>query len=135
VLQKPDATSGVLAVLQPGDEVKWQKAEGKEFHSVQSGGKTGYVYFSNLSTSKPAQEYAKGSGAVDSKAFASSGAATKALGDGAIAYGDQKLNNDDAVKAVLAMEAMGQQTTAEDVAAHVKTAGLVPAVGVAEDVK
>ncbi|MFL5320289.1 MAG: SH3 domain-containing protein [Myxococcaceae bacterium] len=136
LLQKPDATSTVVGTLQPGDKVKWQQAANKEFHSVTAtNGKTGYVYFSNLSVNPPVTEYVKGTGAVDAKTFATTGAATKALGDGAITYGDQKLNNEDAVKAILAMEAMGQQTSSGEVAEHAKSAGLTPAVKLAEGSK
>lgn len=131
VLAKADPASAVVGkVLQPGDEVAWQKSEGKEFHQIKtSDGKTGFVYFSNLSLNPPPKEFVQGTGTVDTRGFASSGAATKALGDAAVNYGGKKLNNERAVKDVLAMEGLSAQTNASDVAAHVKVAGLVPAVG------
>lgn len=129
LLAKPAANATVSGTLQPGDEVKWQSGpEAKEFHKIKTKQGEGYVYFSNLSTKPPVQEFVKGS-PVDTRAFASSGAATKALGDGAIQYGTEKLNNEQAVKAVLAMEAMGEQTEASQVVEHQRVAGLVPTVG------
>ena len=119
------------AALQPGDEVAWQKMEGKEFHQVKVGGKTGYVFFSNLSTKKPEPEYLQGKGAVDGKAFASSGAATKALAPAATndkAMSDAKLK--EAAKDILAAEALSQLVVTPGVAAaHAKTAGLNRVVG------
>lgn len=125
---KVDASSD--ETLQPGDKVEWQKAEGKEFHQVKAGGKTGYVYFSNLSTKPPESETLQGKGAVDPKAFASSGAATKALAPAAQAMENRGVDEKKAVHDLLAAEALSKDKVSPPaIATHVKTAGINAVVG------
>ncbi|MFL5319324.1 MAG: SH3 domain-containing protein, partial [Myxococcaceae bacterium] len=129
LLQKADATSKVIAVLQPGEEVAWQSGpEAKEFHKVKSK-KEGYVYFANLSLQPSEPEFKPNGEKVDPKVFANSGAATKALSEGAIAYGTKKLSREDAVRSVIAMEAIAAKVDPTQLAAHAKSVGIASVVG------
>src|SRR5215813_13914901 len=94
VLQSTAPTASTLLKLQPGDAVVWRGADQKKptWHRVEAQGKTGYVYYANLSVTPPAAELLsspQGARKVDAQAFASSGAAGKALFDGVVRYGNQ----------------------------------------------
>ena len=92
VYDKPTASGKVKATLQPGDEVTWDGADKKDpaFHAV-SGKVKGFAHQSSLSPRKPAGEVLTNDGApVSGQAFASSGAATKALTEAGIKYSDEK---------------------------------------------
>lgn len=130
VLKAPKADAAATETLQPGAEVAWQKAEGKEFHQVKTGAGTGYVLFSNLSMKPPDTEYVQGKGQIDAKSFATSGAATKALAPAAQDMEKRGTTEKEAVHDLLAAEALSQSKigTAE-VAAHAKSVGLNAAVG------
>ncbi len=93
VLKDPKATAAAVVTAQPGDEVKWEgpSDKDKQFHKVTFKGKTGFVLMSNLSPSKPQGEIDASSGKpMSAQAFASSGAATKALTPAAINYSKTK---------------------------------------------
>ncbi|MCB9556056.1 MAG: SH3 domain-containing protein [Deltaproteobacteria bacterium] len=124
-------TANVVAVLQPGDAVTWRgsSTQNKRWHNIEYKGKTGVVFVSNLSPKKPHMELSSSKGGqVDSRAFASSGAASKALGEGAVAYGNTK-NMGQAVAQIVALEKLAKRVAPAQVAAHVKRAGLFPVVG------
>lgn len=131
LLKSAKRDADVVAVLQPGDKVSWQAGpEATEFHKVKSSQGQGYVYFSSLSLKPPKEEFLKEHPTgVSAEAFASSGAATKALGEGAIELGEKKLSADVAVRSVLTMEAIARQQRPEALHAHAAKVGLVPAVG------
>src|SRR4051812_13737067 len=82
-LQKDSSpTAEVVKLLQPGDEVVWNGADAKDkkWHKVTAGSVSGVVFQANLSPKPPNTELlAKTGGGVNPQAFASSGAATKAL--------------------------------------------------------
>lgn len=131
VLAGPSPTANVVTTLQPGAEVTWNGADGsnKQFHHViDAAGKKGLVFQSNLSPSKPKLELVAGAGGkeMDPKAFASSGAATKALSEGSIRYAEGK-GMKDAPKQLLVLEALSAQVKGAEVAEHAKKAGLHPA--------
>ncbi len=131
VLAKASPTADVVVLLQPGDEVVWKGADKKEkrWHKVSVAGKEGLVFQSNLSTAKPSMETVGTSGEqVDAKAFASSGAATKALGPGAKQYGEKK-NLQETVAQIEKLEQQAKEVTAKDLAQHEKQNGLFPVVG------
>ncbi|HXX31634.1 MAG TPA: SH3 domain-containing protein [Myxococcaceae bacterium] len=122
VLKKASPTADTVAKLQPGDVVVWRGADKDQpqWHRVDVQGQVGFVWFSNLSAKPPDKELLtapKGSRPVDPQAFASSGAAGKALTEGAIRYGtqDEKNKGDlkpsmhDAVRQTLTVEAIAQQ--------------------------
>ncbi len=91
LLKEPKATAGAVGKpLPPGTEVTWKGAseKDKEFHQVEVDAKTkGFVLKGNLSPSKPQMELAGSSGSpMSPQAFASSGAASKALTPAGISY-------------------------------------------------
>src|SRR5437868_12597315 len=81
VLKAAKATAPAVVTLQPGAEVEWQGADktDKQFHSVKSGAKAGFVLMSNLTPLKPSTEVTGDGKTIDAHALASSGAATRAL--------------------------------------------------------
>ena len=128
-------TAGVVAILQPGQKVKWLGADKKspQWHRVEASGKQGLVFQSNLSKKPPSMELlAKDGGTpVDAGVYANSGAAVRGLSDGAIAYGNGKKDPDlsGAVTQLQALEAKADQIGPEELAAHASKARLFPVVG------
>lgn len=133
VLQSTATTSSTLVKLQPGDAVVWRGADKAKptWHKVEAQGKTGYVYYANLSVTPPATELVsspQGARKVDAQAFASSGAAGKALTEGAIRYGNQDEKNKgelkptmkEAVRQTQTLEAIAAQRTDDELAAQSK---------------
>ena len=131
ILQSTATGAATLAKLQPGDAVVWKGADKKKptWHRVDAKGKVGFVYFANLSTTPPASELLtspQGAKKVDAQAFASSGAAGKALTEGAIRYGNQDEKNKrpqhptmkEAVRQTQTLEAIAAQRTDAEVAAQ-----------------
>ncbi len=130
LLAQPSALSKAVATLQPGDEVSWLARDAKNplFHKVSTkGGQTGYLFQSNLATAKPpAEVHAQVAGNEAVRRVggdASTGAATKALGDGAVSFKEQP----EAAKVVSqlqAVDAIANRVDGKAIAAHVKSAGL-----------
>lgn len=132
LLESPSPTSKVVAILQPAQSVVWQGAhpKNKKWHHVKAGGRSGYVFQSNLATKAPSMEIVAGEGAgkMDAQAFASSGAAVKAVSSGVLSMGDQRLEMKESILQLDALERFVQEKVkAEDVAAHARQAGLAPA--------
>lgn len=89
VLKDAKATASAVVTLQPGTKVKWlgPNDKDKQFHQVEANGKKGFVLMSNLSPNAPQQEIDASSGKpMSAQAFASSGAATKALTPAGVKY-------------------------------------------------
>jgi len=131
VLQSTAPTASTVLKLQPGDAVVWRGADSKKptWHRVEAKGKTGYVYYANLSVTPPAAELLsspEGARKVDAQAFASSGAAGKALTEGAVRYGNQDEKNKgelkptmkEAVRQTQTLEAIAIQRTNDELAAQ-----------------
>jgi hypothetical protein len=131
ILNSTATGAATLAKLQPGDAVVWRGADKKKptWHHVDAKGKSGFIYFANLSTTPPASELLtspQGAKKVDAQAFASSGAAGKALTEGAIRYGNQDEKNKgelhptmkEAVRQTQTMEAIAAQRTDQEIAAQ-----------------
>ena len=131
VLKKASPTADTLTKLQPGDVVVWRGADKDQpkWHKVDVQGQVGFVWFSNLSIKPPDKELLtspKGSKSVDPQAFASSGAAGKALTEGAIRYGNQDEKNKgdlkptmhEAVRQTLTLEAIAQQRSITELQAQ-----------------
>ncbi|MBZ4423005.1 SH3 domain-containing protein [Myxococcus sp. RHSTA-1-4] len=136
VMKSPSPTADAVVILQPGEQVKWEGADPKQkqWHRVTApGGKKGFVFQTNLSTTPPKMELVTDPGGkrqVDPKKFVASGAAVKALSPGAEKYGNGKKGDyAKAVASIKAMEARSKTVTPERIAAHVKEAGLFPVVG------
>ena len=132
VLQSTTPTSSTLIKLQPGDAVVWRGADRQKptWHKVEAQGKTGFVYYANLSVTPPASELVsspQGARKVDAQAFASSGAAGKALTEGAIRYGNQDEKNKGELKPTM-KEAVRQTQTLEAIAIQ-RTNGELAAQG------
>lgn len=134
MMKKPKATAKVVKVLQPGEQVKWRGAvktrKGKTtaWHKVAFKGQKGIVYRTTLSAKQPSMEMMKSGQQVDSMAFASSGAATKALGSGAKTYGKNN-NMPEAVDSLEALEKLSKTVKTNDIAKHVRKNKLAPNVG------
>ena len=129
LLKDANFSAKVVQTLQPGTEVTWKGADGKEktLHRVIAGGKEGFVLQANLTPSKPANEFLTGDGkAISAQAVASSGAATKALTPAAIKYADARgpSANEAACEIIYLEEHNNNQGTPEAIAAHAKVAGL-----------
>ncbi len=130
VLSKPKLTSKAVGILQPGQQVVWRGPVKKRrsFHKVAFGGKRGIVYRTALSTQPPSEERMQSGQMVNAQAFASSGAATKALGSGAKAYGE-KNNLGEAAESIEALEALAKSVKTDKIAKHVRKYKLSPNVG------
>jgi len=139
VLKKASPTADTLTKLQPGDAVVWRGADKDQpqWHRVDVQGQIGFVWFSNLSVKPPDKELLtspKGSKSVDPQAFASSGAAGKALTEGAIRYGtqDEKNKGDlkptmrEAVRQTLTLEAIAQQRSVTELQTQAARVGGAP---------
>ncbi|MFP2930407.1 SH3 domain-containing protein [Pyxidicoccus sp. 3LG] len=139
VMVSPSPTANAVVILQPGEKVTWEGADAanKQWHRVVApGGKKGFVFQTNLSTTAPNMEIVtdgNGKQTVDPKKFVASGAAVKALSPGAEKYGNGKKGDyAKAVADIKAMESLAKAVTTEQVAAHVNEAGLFPVVGPTE---
>jgi uncharacterized protein YgiM (DUF1202 family) len=131
VMDGTAATANVVVVLQPGEQVQWQGAEAdKKWHKVTAKGKSGVVFVSNLSSQKPSTEIvaSQGGKAMDTQAFASSGAATKALGEGPKEMANEKGLQKAAADLEFA-EGLAKKVTPADINAHSKKSGIFPVVG------
>lgn len=122
VLDKADAKAKTVGTLNVGDEVTWQGADekNKQFHAIE-GKVKGFTLQANLSPSKPAPEtLAKDNGApIDAKAFASSGAATKALSGAAVKTASGTPNREELARALISVEATAKSVEAKDAVAFV----------------
>nr|WP_163997805.1 SH3 domain-containing protein [Pyxidicoccus caerfyrddinensis] len=141
VQQGPSSTADTVVILQPGEKVTWKGADpkNKQWHQVEApGGKKGFVFQTNLSTTQPNMELVTdkdGTRQLDPKKFVASGAAVKALSPGAEAYGKGKKGDyEKAVADIKALEKRNEQLTPERIAAHVAEAGLFPVVGPSDKV-
>ena len=139
VLATPSGAVDAVAVLQPGEKVKWGGADAKQkqWHRVTTAtGKKGFVFQTNLSTTPPNMELVTDGGGkqqVDPKKFVASGAAVKALSPGAERYGkDKGGDHRQAVADIQALEKLAKNVSTKDIAAHVTAAGLFPVVGASD---
>lgn len=132
VLKDPSASAAVVVILQPGAAVTWQGPDPKDkrWQRVVSGKNKGVVLSANLTAEKPKGEVmaATGAEAADANAFMSSGAASKALGAGAIAYAKEK-NADAAARQLQRAEGLAKTIGPREVSEHARKAGLHDAVG------
>jgi hypothetical protein len=127
-----DATSATLTILQPGDPVSYvgPATAGKGWHDVQAKGADGFIYQSNLSTSKPQLELIGAQQSVSPEVFASSGAATRGLAEGAKNYGTvSKAQYARAVKDIENAERIAQGVNDAKLAEHEARSHLHPMVG------
>jgi len=130
---KPSATT--LAILQPGHTVTYVGREGTTpWHQVSAvtpkGSFQGVIYQANLSASPPSLEVSSENPGkpLSPQAFASSGAAIKALGPGAIAYG-KTLPKPESVKQLAALEVTAKDVPDTEVVKYALAGGLPGVVG------
>ncbi|HEY8210023.1 MAG TPA: SH3 domain-containing protein [Myxococcaceae bacterium] len=133
VLKDPSATAAVVVILQPGAPVTWQGPDPKDkrWQRVVSGKNKGVVMTANLSAEMPKVEVTAvtGAAAADTNSFASSGAASKALGPGAIAYANKELKAKDAADQLQRAETLAKTIGPREVSEHARKAGLHDNVG------
>jgi hypothetical protein len=127
----PSPTSEVVLLLQPGDPVVWRGPDAREkrWHRVDVRGTQGVIFQSNLSPQPPSMEVLASSGGaeVDPQAFASSGAATKAVGDAVMKYGERK-GMSESVTELDALLAIAKQLSVQQIDEQAKKSGLFPVV-------
>ena len=125
-LKEPRPNADTRRVLKSGEPLTWRRAAGGNFHEVQPAAEkqTGFVYFANLALRPPREEkWSAVATSTDTEAFATSGAATKGLAEGAykLAATDEALA--EAAKALMALDALQAGITAEDVDAQLRRVG------------
>jgi hypothetical protein len=129
-------TADTLVVLQPGKSVTYDGRAGntpwcKVTVPVDKKGPVqGFVYQANLSISPPSMEVTSENPGkpLSPEAFASSGAAVKALGPGAIEYG-KTLSQPESVQQLIALESLAASIDTAQVAEYARAGGLPEVVG------
>jgi hypothetical protein len=129
-------TADTLVVLQPGKEVTYDgKDAGSPWCKVKvttdkKAAVPGFIYQANLGVSPPAMEATSKSPGkpLSPEAFASSGAAVKALGPGAIEYG-HSLPKPESVEQLIALEKLAAAVDDVQVAEYAQAGGLPAVVG------
>ncbi|MBK7863548.1 MAG: hypothetical protein IPJ65_34080 [Archangiaceae bacterium] len=123
---KPEA-SGKKTALKNGDEVTWNgpSEKDKSMHEVMFKNKKGFVQMANLTPNKPADEVTSSDGKTTSaQAFASSGAATKAMSESGIKYAKGEGPSAEETAAGLIHLEGSSEEQKKNIADHVKKAGL-----------
>ena len=124
---KSDA-SGTKTAVPNGAEVVWQGADekNKSMHKIDYKKKAGYVQMSNLTPNKPVDEYPTGDGKPTSaQAFASSGAASKAMTEAGLKYAaGSGPKAEEAAAGIIYLEGSTEDAKKTKVAEHVKKVGL-----------
>ncbi|WNG18098.1 SH3 domain-containing protein [Cystobacter fuscus] len=128
-------TADTLRVLQPGQPVSYLGREGTtSWHRVSvaadQGPLQGFIYQANLSSSPPALEVLSKDPQkpLSPEAFASSGAAIKAIGPGTIEFG-KTLEHSESVQQLIRLSELASQIQDADVAAYARAGGLPEVVG------
>ncbi len=107
VLKEAKAGATAVVTVQPGTEVTWNGADAKDktFHEISVNGKKGYTLMTNLSPNPVAAEIDSTSGKpMSAQAFASSGAATKALTPAGVTYAQGNVSKSDAAAEIIYAE-------------------------------
>ncbi|WP_309897149.1 SH3 domain-containing protein [Archangium sp.] len=129
-------TADTLAVLQPGKDVTYEgKEPGSPWCKVRvtqekKSPLQGFIYQANLAVSPPAMEVTSKnpSKPLKAAAFASSAAAIKALGPGAVTY-SQTLPVKNTDKQLIALEQLAAKVSDAEVAEYAREGGLPEVVG------
>jgi hypothetical protein len=128
-------TASTRAILQPGEPVLYEGREGTTpWHRVSVEVKKeklkGFIYQANLSSTPPSLEItSKQPGKkISPEAFASSGAAVKAVGPGVLAYGE-KLPHPEGARQLDALEKLALRLEAKQVSDYARAGGLPTVVG------
>ncbi len=131
-------TANTLEVLQPGKDVTYEgKEPGSPWCKVRVAQEKksplrGYIYQANLSVSPPSMEVTSKSPGkpLSPQAFASSGAAIKAVGRGAITY-SKTLPQSQSGEQLKKLNELALQVTDAEVAEYARAGGLPEVVGTA----
>jgi hypothetical protein len=130
-------TANTLVVLQPGSAVTYKGRAGTTpwckvttVAADKKGSVEGFVYQANLGVSPPVMEVtSKNPGKpLSPEAFASSGAAVKALGPGAIEYG-KSLSRPESVQQLIKLEELAASINEAQVSEYARAGGLPEVVG------
>jgi len=129
-------TADTLAVLQPGKAVTFDARTANTpwckvtVATDKKGSVQGFVYQANLAVSPPSMEVSSKNPTkpLSPEAFASSGAAVKALGPGAIEYG-KSLSRPESVQQLIALESLAASVSEAQVAEYARAGGLPEVVG------
>jgi hypothetical protein len=129
-------TANTLAVLQPGKAVTFDGRAGNTpwckvtAATDKKGPVQGFVYQANLGVSPPSMEVTSKNPdkPLSPEAFASSGAAVKALGPGAIEYG-KSLSRPESVQQLIALESLAASIKEAQVSEYARAGGLPEVVG------
>ncbi|HYO54005.1 SH3 domain-containing protein [Archangium sp.] len=129
-------TADTLVVLQPGREVTYNgRAGNTPWCKVtvpvdKKSPMQGFVYQANLAISPPSLEVISKNPdkQLSPEAFASSGAAVKALGPGAIEYG-KTLSRPESVQQLIQLESLAASINEAQVAEYARAGGLPEVVG------
>jgi hypothetical protein len=132
-------TANTLEVLQPGKAVTYKgRVSGTPWCRVQVAldkkrTVEGFIYQANLAVSPPSMEVTSKNPdkPLSPEAFASSAAAIKALGPGAIAYG-KTLKKPEGVEQLIELEQLARSIDDEQVAGYARAGGLPEVVGSTE---
>jgi len=122
---KADA-SGKKTALKNGDEVTWQGPSDKDksMHAIEFKGKKGFIQMMYLTPNKPADEVASSDGKMTSAAaFASSGAATKAMSESGLKYAAGEPAATEVAAGLIHLEGSSEDAKSK-VADHVKKQAL-----------
>jgi hypothetical protein len=124
VLEKADAKAKLVVTLQPGTAVTWQgpDAQNRQFHRVETDKASGFTLQANLSPSQPQEErLARDNGApINAQAFASSGAATRALSGAALKVSEDKPDREALARALISVEATAKAVDPKDAVTFVQ---------------
>jgi hypothetical protein len=137
LMESPRPNATAIAILQPGMSVTYiaPAAGAGGWHEVTTDlkgqPKQGFVYQSNLTKQQPSTEVVTTHGPpVNASAFIDSGAASKALSEGAIRYGTvSHPDYERAVKDIQSLEVMAKAIREPQIFAHEREAHLHPNVG------
>ncbi len=129
-------TADTLVVLQPGQKVTYEGREGRTpwcrvtAEVEKKGSFSGLIYQANLSLSPPSLEVLSKDPTkpLSPEAFASSGAAIKALGPGALAVG-KTLPKDSSAEQLAALVQLAHTVDDARVAKYARVGGLPEVVG------
>ncbi len=125
-----EPTASTLAVLQPGMEVTYEGRQGTTpwcqvtAAMEKKGPLRGVIFQSSLAVAPPSMEVSRKnpSKPLSPEAFASSGAAIKAVGPGTLAYG-KTLSQSQSAEQLKALVAFTSRITDSQVAAYVQARG------------
>jgi hypothetical protein len=123
--EKAEAT-GKKTALKQGDELVWQGPSDKDksMHAVEFKGKKGFVQMANLTPNKPMDEVASSDGKMTTAAaFASSGAATKAMSESGLKYAQGEPAATEVAAGLVHLEGSSEDAKSK-VADHVKKQAL-----------